>query len=153
MVVSTLLSGLTAFVCSTRDLQQLDSFVVGCLRKLLYGRACQKQSAEDGNVSYQASTNKEVHRLTGVAHVETELRVQRLTWLQRVAAHPDKHEQHITAMFAIMPFEKTDEPVEHPWLVQLKSDLQHVDSIESSAWMTDSIVSDPLALVRDACMA
>ena len=150
VVVQTLLSGLVAWYVNDHFINKMDSFLVGLLRKLLQGQACSKQQLEDGNTRYRSLTNQQVHVRARVAPVGIELVVARLRWLQTMLAKPREHHQMFAAMFGQFPFEKTLS--DHPWLVQLRSDLSDLSQIEEAAWISHSVKDNPAHLLHDAVL-
>eukprot|EP00969_Alexandrium_andersonii_P088953 3926071-Alexandrium_andersonii.AAC.1 len=153
IVMSTLLSGLTAFVVTARDLVPMEAFIARCARCMLCGRACSKVCEGDATV-YKALTNAHVLRRLQLSTVETELRVARLRWLQSMLKRPGEHAQVFAALLGDFPFEvrspmQFESGCTHPWLQQMYDDLEQSASYDNAQPVVDDIGGDLRCLLRD----
>ena len=107
-MLSTLLSGLTAFVLSDKQYPTLGLSVVGRARVLLRGKAC-KKTEEQGLTRHRSLTKPPVLKRLKITSPNTELLVLRSRWYQSVCADPANHEHYLSAMFSPMSEDDTSQ--------------------------------------------
>ena len=99
VVYNTLLSGLESLVLDTKHLSLLDRKVLVHGRKLMGGKACQKEMQADGTVKFIACHSNTVWKFLGLVPSSIELRIRRLRWYQNLASNMELHKSVIVAMF------------------------------------------------------
>ena len=108
MVHAPLLSGLEVCRLDTTSLSRLNRCVLKYGRKLMRGKACEKQVLDDGSVKHVAKPNTAVWDFLQLVPADRELRVRRLKWYQTLAKDPIKHSVLLAALFGKLQFEHAD---------------------------------------------
>ena len=147
LVQSTLLSGIEVLVWENQKYQQLDGYMLGTRRKVLQGRACNKELQSDGSVGYTACSSKAVWKMLGFCPSQLELRVRRLRWYQQQATNISRHICIRLAMFGRLAGDDV-EPVDadgkisssaSPWALQFQEDMQALEAIDDGQSLLDRL--------------
>ena len=147
LVQSTLLSGLEVLVLEKQKYQQLDGFILRTGRKLLQGRACNKELQSDGSIRYTACSSKAVWKMLGLCPSQLELRVRRLRWYQQLASNISEHICILMAMFGRLGFDDVDtvgadgkiRSSANPWALQFQEDMQALAAIDDGQSLLDRL--------------
>ena len=132
-VLSAAYSGLTAFVLTAAEMQKLDRVLMGLMRSVSKGTACQKQYDEEHDaLTYQSRTNAWVRHKFQIATTDVELCVARLKWMQTMVRSPEDFICVTAAVFGTYVWDKNGPLTEHgyihenanPWAKQMWQDLQ-----------------------------
>ena len=78
LVLATAVSGVVAFVLSTKQYTDLETAIAILVRKLLRGAATRQTVLDDGTTQYSGYTRREVLGFVGIAPIHVELAVARL---------------------------------------------------------------------------
>ena len=147
LVQSTLLSGLEVLVLEKQKYQQLDGFILRTGRKLLQGRACNKDLQSDGSIRYTACSSKAVWKMLGLCPSQLELRVRRLRWYQQLASNISEHICILMAMFGRLGLDDVDtvgadgkiRSSANPWALQFQEDMQALAAIDDGQSLLDRL--------------
>ena len=152
MVIGSLLTGLVAFSPNKAFLSTVDSLDATLCRKVVLGKGCDKRDGQ-----YRAKRNSDVRLMLGSHTPSTQLRVQRIKWLQQMVRKPESHLQTIAVVFGHAQWETR--PVispqgqmcgkPHQWLEQMLSDLDALADRSNLSEAIDEIRSKPVLLFCD----
>ena len=154
LVHSTLLSGLEVLVLEKGKFAQLDSLILQHGRKLMQGKACDKQEQEDGTIRYVSCKSKVVWRWMGLCPCELELQIRRLSWYQQLARDVQRHKCVLMALFGRLGCESEEAfdlrgglvETANPWAKQFADDMRTLEAIDDGHSLLQ-LVSDNFGLV------
>ena len=158
LVAAVSLTGLTATAPTQEDTRELDSFFLGCGRRMMRGAACIKEAgAEGGDLTYRAVPNEDVWKSLSRVSCAEELRIQRLKWFQAMTEHADDNCNLLAALFgdiAVLkhrPLSGDGDMNEHtPKMVrQLMQDLWELRSFDAGGVLWERLEGKPLRLFTD----
>ena len=155
--MSTIISGLVAFVISDRDAAALDSVVFAHARKLLKGRATIKTNV-GLHTKYKSIPNDQVMRKLGIVPPSVELVVQRFMFLKEIVRRPKHHHQFVAALWGQLEAETTTlrhgrlGPT-HPWIHQLINDVSQLQDQYGADEVFDAVQHDSTCLVSSSYIA
>ena len=151
VVYNTLLSGLESLVLDTKHLSLLDRKVLVHGRKLMGGKACQKEMQADGTVKFIACHSNTVWKFLGLVPSSIELRIRRLRWYQNLASNMELHKSVVVAMFGRLDCEtqlgipvtmgqdgKIHEKA-NAWAKQFKNDILGLKVLDAGAQLLEYI--------------
>lgn len=95
LVLSTLFSGLVAFVFTKKYAKMFDSFITDKARRLFRGACCEQAYGDDNKViKYKSMTNSQVLKKIDCALSHVELRIQRFKRFQSICRLPQYYEMY-----------------------------------------------------------
>ena len=141
-VVSTLLSGLVAFVLNDTSVKMLETCYFQMVRKMLGRQACNSDIV-DGKHVYKQKSNRDTCMMLRVLSFSTLLRVHRLQFFQSMFSDREHHSLYLATLYGnYMHDNRTDRPSSMR-IAQYHKDIMSLSEFDETIWLGE-ILADKL---------
>jgi len=147
-VVSTLLSGLVAFVLNGTSFRMLETCYFQMIRKVLGRKACNSVLV-GGKHIYKQKSNRDICMLLRVPSFGTLLRVHRLQFFQSMLVDREHHSLYLATLYGNYMHDSRQDRPSNKWIAQYHKDIMALSEFDEMIWLCEVLDSKLDVLINN----